>query len=523
MVARVLQLRLALFVAAFRGPTARTLRHLIGIVAVAAVVALVCVGTLSLAGGKLDVAAAVLTLVGAAVLVGFAVGPFLASVTDQLDARRFAVLGIEPTPLAAALTLGSLLSAPSVALLVFDTSAAIVWARLGAPIFVAVLSALVHFVSCVVLARISMAFGSAVMRGGRTRELSSLFVLGVIVVVFPVAVFLASMEWDGRVPEQIHFVMQVLALTPLGAASGAPGAIALGDPLTSAIATFIGLATAAAAVLWWFWMVRRMLTTVDDPANVRQRGGLGWFALVPGVPAGVIAARSIVYWFSDLRYMANLLIIPIAGLLPIIPLLIAGVDPAITALVPVPIMALFFGWVAHNDTAYDSSAVWLHIVTGVNGYSDRLGRTVPVLLTALPVLAVTIPVSVALYGRWAILPGMVGVSAALFLCGLGLSSISSAIAPYAVPTPGDGPFKQPQRSGPIGVWSQALVMGVSLVLSAPALWFTWLALTEDISYAMTAQWVGVGTGIGVLLLGVLIGGALFQRRESHIMEFAGTT
>ncbi|RCS62032.1 hypothetical protein [Microbacterium sp. JB110] len=523
MVARVLQLRLALFLGTLRGSAWHVIRQVAGLVVIGALVMSACVGALSLDDDHLDVASAVLTLVGAALLIGFAVGPFLAGATDQLDPRRFSVLGAEPTPLAGTLLLGSLISVPSVALLAIDVSTAVVWVRLGVPALVAVVSALLHVVTCVVLARIAMGLASTLMRGRRTRELSSLFVLGVIVVVFPVAVFLSSLEWDGRVPEQIRLVVEILALTPFGAAAGAPGAIAMGSGFVSWWASIVGVLAAGLVVWFWFWFVRHLLSTVENPVEVRQRGGLGWFALTPGVAAGAIAARSIIYWFSDMRYMANLVIIPIAGLLPIVPLLIAGVPAEITALVPVPIMALFFGWVAHNDTAYDSSAVWLHIVTGVSGISDRLGRTVPVLLTAVPVLAVTIPVSVALYGRWALLPGMVGVAASLFLCGLGLSCISSAVAPYAVPTPGDGPFQQPQRSGSVGVWSQALVMGIALVASGPTLWFMWLALTDDIANAMTAQWVGVGTGLSMLALGVVAGGLLFQHRESRIMEFAGTT
>ncbi|WP_105565378.1 hypothetical protein [Microbacterium halophytorum] len=523
MAARILQLRLALLAAAFRGSPGNVARRVVGVAVLAAGVAAVCAGALSLGSGDASVAAAVFALVGAAAVIGFAVGPFLAGAEDPLDPRRFAVLGEQPAPLAGSLLVASVVSVPSAALLAFDVSAAVAWAQLGAPIVVTALSSLVHLVTCLVLARISMVLASGVMRTRRTRELSSLFVLGLIIVVFPVVVFLSSLEWDGRVPEQIGVVADALAVTPLGAASGIPGVLSVGAGALGWIAGAVAVATAALAVLWWFWLVRRALTTVDNPVEVRERGGLGWFGLAPGIPAGAIAARSIIYWFSDVRYIANLIIIPIAGLLPIIPLLVAGVPPEVTALVPVPIMALFFGWVAHNDTAYDSSAIWIHIVAGVDGFSDRLGRTIPVLLTAIPVLAVTIPVSVALYGRWAILPGMVGAAASLFLCGLGLSCISSAVAPYAVPTPGDGPFQQPQRTGSIGIWSQGLVMGIALVLSLPTLWYLWLALSEDVSFALTAQWVGLGSGIAVLALGVLIGGAIFQRRESMIMEFAGTT
>src|SRR5690349_23483205 len=53
---------------------------------------------------------------------------------------------------------------------------------------------------------------------------------------------------------------------------------------------------------------------------------------------------------------------------------------------------------------------------------------------------------------------MVGVCAALFFSGLGFSSVSSVVAPYAVSRPGESPFQQPQRTGSAGAMSQALVM-----------------------------------------------------------------
>ena len=133
------------------------------------------------------------------------------------------------------------------------------------------------------------------------------------------------------------------------------------------------------------------------------------------------------YWLRDRRYLVNILVIPVAAALTAVPLLIAGVPLEIVALVPVPFVALFLGWLPHNDLAYDSTAVWMHIASGVRGVSDRIGRLVPVLLIGIPLLAVLIPVAISLHGRWALLPAMVGVCASLFLTGLGLSSISSVV------------------------------------------------------------------------------------------------
>lgn len=522
MAAHVLRLRLALLVGGLREPGAIVARAL-GILALAVVTGVACAGILSLADDDPSVAATVLTLVGAAVLLGFALGPVMSGAEDPLDPRRFAVLGVEPMPLTGALALASFLSVPTLALLTVEICTAITWSRLGVPGFVAALAAAIHLISCVLLARLSTAFGALVLQGRRSRELSSLFVLGIVVVVLPVAVFFSSLEWRGRVPSQLQAVVEVLTLTPLGAAAGLPGAIALGETLTSGLAAAVALLTAAIGAGAWMWAVHRMLSTIEAPTDERERGGLGWFAVAPANAAGAIAARSIVYWFGDSRYLVNLGIIPVVGLLPIVPLLVAGVPAETAALVPVPIMALFFGWVAHNDVAYDSTAVWMHISAGVSGVADRVGRLVPVVLTGVPVLAVAIPVTAAVHGRWALVPALVGVAASLFLTGLGLSSVASALAPYAVPRPGDGPFRQPQRTGSTGVFAQSVVMLGTLLLSAPTIWLAWRALTEDMELAQAAQWAGLGTGLGVLCVGLVAGGAVWNRRSYALMEFAATT
>jgi len=271
----------------------------------------------------------------------------------------------------------------------------------------------------------------------------------------------------------------------------------------------------------WVLLVRRMLTTTPRPIAVRERGGLGWFTLFPGTPAGAIAARSLVYWMRDRRYLVNIAVIPVAALLTILPLMVVGVPASVIALVPVPLMALFLGWLPHNDLAYDSTAIWMHIAGAVDGVSDRVGRLVPVLLFGVPLLAVTVPLAIWVHGDVNTMPALIGVCAALFLSGLGLSSIASALSPYPVTRPGDSPFQQPQRTG--GTAAQALVLLGALAAAVPALWWGWLSLTVDLGDTWLALWAGVIAGVVVLVSGVLLGGRVFSRGSSRLMEFAEAT
>lgn len=525
MVAHLLRLRLDLLTGALRGRGDAVARAVIGLVLMVIVTVALCIALLSLTDAPADRAQAILVLAGSAVIIACAAAPIFLGISDPLDPRRFAVFGLSPQVLAPGVALAGLVSVPVVALAVVLVCIAIVWQAHGVHPVAAIFGALLAFVTSVLTARCSLAVSTLVFRDRRSRELSGLFLLVLVVVLVPVAVFLASLEWRGGVPSALAVFVQGLSVSPFGAAwafpltgglAGASGGVDTWIPVVIAIIT-VGL-------LWlaWAWLVQRLVSHLAPPAALRQRSGLGWFAVLPSVPFGAIAARSLVYWSRDGRYLANVVVVPFAAVLATVPLLVAGVPAPLVALLPVPVIALFLGWLPHNDVAYDSTAVWMHIASGVRGVSDRIGRLAPIILIGVPVLAIAIPVCTALYGRWAIAPALIGVAAALFLSGLGLSSIASVLAPYAVAQPGHSPFQQPQRNGSSGVLSQSLVMLLSLLLSAPALWWGWLAVTENVDYAGSALASGLVIGGVVLLVGIVLGGVVFDRRGDRIMEFAET-
>lgn len=522
MAAHVLRLRIALLFGALRGDVRHMVRVALGLLVLAGATAAGCWALSSMADADTEVVLAVTVLGGSAVTLGFALAPLIGAADDPLDPRRFALVGLPRGPLAAVLAVAGLISVPVLAVLALAVADAVVWAQHGVPWPAVAVSVVVGVLTCTLLARVCMAVASLFLSERRSRELSGLFLLAVLVVVVPVGVFLASLEWDGAVPTQLAEAVSALALTPIGAVWAFPGLLAEGDDRawTSLLVAF---ATLAVLALLWAWLVKRLLTTTERPASVRERGGLGWFAVAPGTAGGAVAARSLMYWFRDRRYIVNVLVIPIAAAITVVPLVVAGVPLELAILVPVPFAALLLGWLPHNDLAYDSTAVWMHIASGMRGVSDRVGRLVPVLLIGVPLLAVAVPVAISIHGRWALLPAMVGVCAALFFSGLGLSSVSSVVAPYPVSRPGESPFQQPERTTSTGALSQGLVMLGAVLASAPALWYGWIALTRDVEAAIPSLWAGLAAGLGVLLIGVAAGSILFARRGGRLMEFAEST
>lgn len=500
----------------------RAVRTIAGFVMLAAATAAVCFALLSLADAPLPVARTVIVLGGAAALLGFLFGPVLTGTADQLDPRRFRVFGVNERAMPWVLALGALISIPSFALIAVAVCFVIALIALGTPALLAVVAAVIGVCSLTIAARIGMATNALLLPERRSRELTALFALAVIVVAFPAAVFLASLEWDGQVPDAVATAAAVIASTPLAAIPGTALAVAAGEESGAWLSGIVALVTTV--VLWavWTWLVRRLLTTVDRPAISRERSGLGWFALLPSNAFGAIAARSLVYWFRDRRYIVNFVIVPIAGVLTVFPLLVAGVPLYIAALVPVPVMALFFGWLPHNDVAYDSTALWIHVASGVRGVADRLGRLLPISLVAVPVLAVAIPLTLALVESWYLLLPMIGLAASLFLGGLGVASILSVTSPYAVSRPGDSPFQQPQRSASRSGYAPAVAFVATLVLSAPTIWLFVMTVIENETYNPATFWVGIGSGIIVLAAGALIGGRVYDRGGERLMEFVET-
>jgi ABC-2 type transport system permease protein len=200
-------------------------------------------------------------------------------------------------------------------------------------------------------------------------------------------------------------------------------------------------------------------------------------------------------------------------------LLIPGLRGSDLALAAMPVVSAYLvGWGQHNDVGYDSTAFWLHVVSGIDGVSDRLGRLFPsglVALVCLPGYSLLGP----LVGLpWRLLPAAFGVATGVLLSGFAVACVTSAVKQYAVPAPGENPFSS--RPGSVGVTLavQTVCGAAVLGLSAPALalgvlaWFGW----QWAAWAVLV--VGPVLGAGALVLGVRIGADLFTRRQADLMQ-----
>jgi ABC-2 type transport system permease protein len=457
---------------------------------------------------------------GSIVVLGFFLIPLIFGVDDSIDPRKFSTMGIPNKQLAFGLAVSSLVGVPATALALVLLGTIVTWSRGPGETLLAIVAAALLLATCMLASRVSTSLAAFMLSTRRAREFSGILGVLLIVILTPVIVLLFNMDWSRYGLDLLGGFAAILGWTPLGAAWAVPGDAATGAWGDSLLRLLI--ATATAFLLWLAWqgLVSRMLVSPGREAQARAYGGLGWFDRMPHNATGAIAARSITYWGRDPRYWVSLVMIPIVPVLVILPLAIAGVPVEYLSLVPVPLMCVFLGWTLHNDVAYDHTAIWLHVVSGPRGVADRVGRLVPALFVGIPLIGLGAAVSVAFYGDWAVLPGLLGVSTCILLAGLGFSSYTSARFPYPATKPGDSPFAQPQASDTAAAIIQSFTFVGSIVVAIPAIVCLVLGIFVDPIWNLPALYWGLGGGVLVLIGGVWAGSRTFERRGPEMLSSA---
>lgn len=519
MVAQFLRLKLRLLANTFRRSPVQVVGIIIGLIYGFGAAVIAVGGLVALRQVDTPLAASITVTGGSVIVLGFLLVPLAFGVDDTLDPRAFSLFGLPTTRLAAGLALSSVIGVPALVISAIAIAQIVTWSRDPLAVVLAILGAVVIVVTCLLGSRVTTSIAAFLLATRRAREITGLVALIAIVSLSPIVVILSTVNWARDGLFVLSSVSDAAGWTPLGAVWSAPAEAASGQAGLALLKAVIGVAFAGLLWLAWRALVGRMLVTPQREARKRRYVGLGWFDRMPDSPAGAVAARSITYWIRDARYHTALVAIPIAPIIFVVALAVAGVQGNILALIPVPAMCLFLSWSIHNDVAYDNSAIWLHLASNVAGRADRIGRTVPALIIGIPLVLIGAPISAAAYGDTAILPSIIGVSSSLLFAGLGLSSLISARFPYPSVRPGDSPFAQPQASGTAAGLIQSLAFFAAIIVSLPALAFAGLGILYGGQWPVLSLLVGVLLGLGFLALGVLWGGAIFTRRGPELLAF----
>jgi ABC-2 type transport system permease protein len=522
MVAQFLRLRIVSLGSGFRRGGWRAFGLVVGLLYTAAVTVLVC-WVLASARTASDerLVRDILVIAGVVVALCFLLVPLFTRHDGTSDPRTYGILGLESRPVALGLGTASLLSVPAAVLAAGAIFTIVTWSGHPGAAVLAAVAAVVCVPTWVLLARLSASVAVFALSTRRTREFSATIAVLILVMLSPVVLFLATLNWSRDGLNVVHDAADWLSWTPFGAVWAVGGDAAAGDWASAVPKLIIAVVTLLVVVLAWWALVAHMMVTPDRKASAKSYVGLGWFGRMPARPAGVIAARSLTYWGRDSRYWVQLVLVPLFPVIMVAALLVSGaVRPHDLALIPLPVICLFVGWVAHNDVAYDGTAIWLHVASGTRGISDRVGRLAPIVLIAVPVVAVGSILTVLAYGSWDVLPAVTGVSVCLVLTGLGLSSVSSALAPYAAPRPGDSAFAHPQHTGAAAALAQLATLLLTAIFAGAPITMMVLGVVQDPAWFARSLWAGLGVGVVVFVAGVLLGARVFDRRGPELMSFA---
>lgn len=527
MVARLVRLRVALLGAAFRGRLSEVLRRM-ALGALALLAALTLAWLPEIVAGGSDRAQSVSgfddleVVLGGLVLAVPVLIPFFAN-QRHLEPRQFAHLPVRPAQLATALLSTTVLSWPALWLLAWLVPTVVLLARQGAPAWVLILTPLSAALLAISGARLASG-ASKLFLPGRGRGILRVIGLLALIAVLPVVIFAVAQSLRTPGNSMTADAAEVLGWSPFGAPFAAAAAAATGDAAGAMARLGIVFGTCAILVLLWYPLVRRSMEQIEPPLDSTvARDGLGWFERFPARPAAVIGARVLTYWARDPRYRIAFIAIPLAPVVMIVSLLIAGVGIEAVALVPLPVILLLLGWSIHNDVATDSTAIWMHVASGTRGRDDRQGRLFPVLLIGLPLVLIGSSVSVIIAGDWRVLPAVLGLNLAVLLVACAVASVFSVLMPYPTTRPGDSPFAQPNVSGSGAGLSQTLSMVFAVLFAIPPLWASVAAMVEPTFVANVFALVfGSVYGVVVLLGGIVLGGARFDRRSAELLAVTQT-
>ena len=515
MVAHLVRLRFLILFNSLKTSPWRIIAVILGAFYGLGLLAFVVAGLVALSFGPEELAYTVIVLGGAAVIVGWIVLPLISSGIDQtVEPARLATFPIPLRSLLAGLAVSGVLGVGGIVTLIAALATAVTWWQHPVAAVVAVICVPVGVLTCVIGSRAVASLAAGFGSGRRVREAKGVLLLIPVILLGPILIGLSTLL--GSTADALPGIAASVAWTPLGAIWAVPGDVAAGNFGRAALEFLIGIATLAVLVVVWRFALARALESPPRTAPVRSGARtLGLFSVFPATPTGAVAARALTYWLRDPRYAQSLITLP---LVPVLLLFYSGGASNGVLNAVGPIFALLLALSLYADISYDNTAYALHLQTGVSGVADRIGRVAGLAMFAVPITILVTIVSVWYTNTWNILPGLLGIVFGVLLSGFALSSLVSGRFVFAVPAPGESPFKARPGGGVALMLSTFATWGALAVLVIPE---TVLAIigfaTGEAIFGWLALAVGLVLGWGLLVIGVRWGGAILDRRGPELM------
>lgn len=526
MVATILSLRWRILVHQFRRDWWRLLFVVAGAIWSVSLVPALAIGSARLASQNPDLKEDALVAIAGLIALGWLAVPLLATgVDDSLEPARFAAWGVPASRLAPGLQVAAFTTVPALFFAGVAAVMASTWRGqepAGWVMLAAAVGAALTLVAWVASARVAAMWAARVLSHRRGRWLvAATLAVGAAAVAW-VIVSIRANGFEEFLGAEAALIVELWARTPLGAGMAAPAAIAQGNGW-GALWRLVMLAAWAILLLlaWRDGMAHAMEHPIVRGGGARRRADAVLAAvrtrrlLTPTTSA--VLARTLRSWRSDSRYVAQVigtLALPIV----IVGIVVTALGFAAQTLFVIPlILGVTIGWGRHNDLAYDSSAVWLDVVSAVPGRDVMRGRALGVAAWAVPAVLATTVVAAAASGAWLIGLSVAGVALGMLGASLGVAACCAVLLPYRVPAPGESPFGSEAGSIGASLGSQlvaSLGTGVVIpVLAAPLV----AALVWSGPWWVIAGVLGLVAGPVLGWAGTTLAGSLYERRAGSLV------
>lgn len=470
-----------------------------------------------------------LAAVSGVLILGWVVVPVLITgLDDALDPARFASLGVPVRKILPGMTVSIFLTLPSAFFLIVLGLLALSWRPDGpATLAVAFAWAALTHATMVLSARVSVAWTARVLQSRRAREAALVAILLGALVATPVAYTVVSEGLDAVLNIDVPALLEALRWTPVGLPVAAVSAAATGAWWS--VAWRLGASLGWVLLLHGVWRANVAYTLVhptyrggggrsrDDAVLAAAKRSEAGRLPRPGRAQAAVASRARRYWFTDPRYLSGLvstMVFPVLFFTLVYP--IFGSPIAVVMSIPV-LVAGTIGWARHNDVAFDSTALWLDVVSGRLGREVMRGRVAATLTWAVPLVTVAGLTALGLAGRWDLAPAEFGAIAGVLGTSLGVSAISAVALPYRAPAPGENPFSAEVGSVGAGFLAQVVSSISAWIVAVPVTLPLVAAIRWDTRIGWLGLVLGLATGVGMLVVSTRWAGRLYDRKSGRLV------
>ncbi|MER7151187.1 transporter, partial [Streptomyces lydicus] len=289
-----------------------------------------------------------------------------------------------------------------------------------------------------------------------------------------------------------------------------------------------GLVLAALALVLLLWWWQRTLTTLmtspdsstlqaleKDGARRSGTGPRGLARLLPDGRTGTVMLRTLRYAWRDPKSKMSWATALGVGLLVPVVSAVQGNGSIFTAFSASGLL----GMQMYNQFGQDTSAFWMvasTIATPRDAYRELRARALALALIGVPFVTLVVVGAAAFIGPWSDFLEVYGLSLAVLGALMATGALSSALAPYSIPSEGNKNVSPGQ--GAIAWFSLLGGVVACAVLCSPLLGLTiWLHVADLHALLWVLLPAGVVYGTAIAELGLRLAAPRVARRLPEIL------